>query len=139
MKKTLAIILAVMMMAVCLVACGGGATADSPEAAVKNFINAINSGNTDAFINSLDPDSQSEMKEAFDQLKSLGINMSLKDILSMTGIEMNFSNVKFGNVDIDGDNALVETTIMVDGEESTSEIPCVKVNGKWYVDMSSAF
>lgn len=139
MKKTLSIALAVMMLAICLVACGGGGAADSPEAAVKNFMNAINSNNNDALIACVAPEYQKDLKDAFDQLKSMGMNMSIKDILEMSGMSINFSNAIIGEVTVDGDNATVETTINVDGDANTSKIPCIKVDGKWYVDMNGAF
>ena len=68
-----------VLLAVVLVACGGGGAGSTPEATVQNFINSLKNNDMNGFVKCLDPDTQEMMNEALDQMKSFGLNLSIKD------------------------------------------------------------
>lgn len=47
-------------------------------------------------------------------------------------LDQTFSSVRAEQVSVDGDNAVVKTTIRFLGQEISSEAPMVRVDGRWY-------
>ncbi len=131
MKKTVSVILAVLMLTLALAGCSGSSQ-NSPEGVVKKFIDSVNSGNINGIIECLTPESQEAMKA----MMALYGSMSDADLAELMGFETETKvDLTINGVQIDGDTATVNATIVADGESDTSDVPCIKVDGKWYLDI----
>ena len=132
MKKTVSIVLAVLILSVALVACGGGGN-NTPDATVQKFINAINSNNTNALAECFEPTYQELIKSSFALLSSM--DMTLADAMGMGSEKLGLT---IENVAIDGDSATVTATLIIDGQSDTDDIPLKMVDGQWYIDAGFA-
>jgi uncharacterized lipoprotein YehR (DUF1307 family) len=127
LKKTVSILLAVLMLTFALTGCGS--SQNSPEGVVKKFVDSINSGNLNGVIECMTPDVQETMKalmglyDSADLAELMGFDSGSKFSLTVNGVQ------------IDGDRALVNATVVSGEESDTSDVPCVKIDGKWYLDM----
>ncbi len=131
MKKTVSSLLAMLFL--CLALAGCGSNQSSPDAVVGKFVQAINNNDLEGMISCMAPDVQESVKS----LLTLYGASSASDLSEMMGYE---SGTKFTlnvtNVVVDGDTATVSTELTgSDGSSETSDVPCVKVDGKWYLDI----
>ncbi len=135
MKKR-AIILCLVLLIVAL-AFTGCAASETSVVALK-FYNALKDGDTDAMIECLDPETADMLTT---QLEAMDMEFSdLFDISAMMdeeGIDADSLSFKVVEEEVKDDNATVtvEVSYKADGEnvKEESELPLVKVNGKWYV------
>lgn len=129
MKKpvVLACILLILVTAVALVGCGSGdSSSESPEEVAKAFFAAYGSKDADTVWSLLSANTKeqagtegkAELEKYFEELDSIEFTV--------------------GKVTVDGDKATAEVTATVSGEESTEDIPLVKEDGVWKVDMASS-
>ncbi|HEV3124601.1 MAG TPA: hypothetical protein VG266_08490 [Candidatus Dormibacteraeota bacterium] len=134
--------------AVGFVACGsssgGGANNDSPGNSVRGFINALGSGNLQSACDWVAPSQKASCTSALAVAQNLGGSFSVS--------VADFSVVS-ENIDSSGNKASVVATgnikVCLAGQCSTSSlsagaanvnntVPCIKENGKWYVDFGAA-
>lgn len=131
-KKRVSIMLAVLMLTLALTGCGS--SQGSPEGVVKKFVDSINSGNINGVIECMTPDVQETMKA----MLALYGSTDAAGLAEMMGFE---SGSKFeltiNSVQVDGDTATVNATVKsgTEVDQDTSDVPCVKIDGKWYLDM----
>ena len=132
MKKTLATLLAVLLLLVCLSACGGGNLfASGPEATVQQFIDSINNNDVNGLAGCYEPSYQELVKASMNLLLSTNEGMTLAEM-------MGFGSEKLGlevqNVAIDGDSAIVTADFTLGSMTNTADLPLKQVDGKWYID-----
>ena len=152
-KKIIAIALAVILAIVAIVVVVK-VTGDSPKKAVKSFETAINEKDLDKFIECLPPDTQDELNDVLKTYENLGYdkedyaNEFFADFAEdedgeSFDVEDLKVEIKIKKVKKDGDKATVTCDLKVKNgkevvnEEEDQEIPTVKVDKKWYVDLES--
>jgi len=145
------LIVAVVLITLGAVACGGSNDASGPEQAVQDLLSAMEAKDIDAFFAVMDPQGLAQMEEmgyAVDQLK---------DLLEA---EMTYQSMKFEGVKLqtelseDGQTATVTvvegilTTVEEDGTEYAEDVrdsgapqtfDVVLQDGKWYLDTANLF
>lgn len=130
MKKRVSIMLAVLMLTLALTGCGS--SQNSPEGVVKKFVDSINSGSINGMIECMTPKVQETMKAL---LASYG-SSDISDLAAMMGFEKGTKfELTINGVQINGNTATVNATVKSGTEVDTSDVPCIKVDGKWYLDM----
>jgi predicted small secreted protein len=133
MKKTVSILLAVLMLSVALTGCGSNQ--NSPEGVAQKFVNAISNGDFNALIECMTPEYQEAMKTL---MQMYGDQFSVEDLFAMVGVDGGMKiSMKVNDVQIKGDRAVVNATLTSAGMSDDAEIPCVRVDGKWYVDFDN--
>ncbi|MPM87106.1 hypothetical protein SDC9_134199 [bioreactor metagenome] len=131
MKRIVSSLLAVLFLCFALAGCGSNQS--SPDAVVGKFVQAINNNDLEGMISCMVPDVQDSVKSI---LAMYGTS-SASDLSEMMGYESGTKfTLKITNVVVDGDTATVSTELTgSDGSSETSDVPCVKVDGKWYLDI----
>jgi hypothetical protein len=123
---------------------GGAANTDSPSNAVRGFISALGSGNLQSVCDWVAPSQKASCTSALALAQGFGGNFT---------VSVGDFNVVSENIDSSGNKATVVATgtfkVCIAGQCSTSSlssaaansnnsVPCVKENGKWYVDFGAA-
>ena len=116
-----------------------GCTQSGPSAAAKGFVDAATKGDLNTAFNYVEPQAAAMFKPIFE---ALGGQAFMQSLMQAAGTEMPTNiSTKVISEDIVGDRATVtvEITATVSGVVQTEQapIPCVKSDGKWYVDMMS--
>lgn len=140
------LIVAVAVITLGAVACGGGSDASGPEDTVQGLFSAMEAKDVDAFFALIDPQGLADMEEQ-------GFSAEAQKAMyegSLTYDSMKFEGVKFTTeLSEDGQSAVVTVvegvrTMVEDGEEivedaKDSEEPLlyylVLRDGKWYLDV----
>jgi len=127
-RKTMpAFILAFILMGAVLVGCGGGAgSSETPQEAAKAFFKAYENKNVDSVWSML---SENTREKAGSNGKA-ELEKYVKELGSIS--------FTVGKVTTEGDKATARVTATVSGQKSTEDIPLVKENGEWKVDMASS-
>ena len=119
-----ACILSVLVSAAMLAGCGsGGSTAQTPEQAVKTFFAAYQKLDANTTWNMLSANSmKSVQKKDWEEF--------LKKLTGPT-------KYTIGKVTVNGDKATAKVTGTISGKTSTADVPLIKENGVWKVDMAA--
>jgi hypothetical protein len=124
MKKRTVVVLCFVLVALTLLsACS---VANSPSGIVKKFMDAAKSGNANAMFDCFEPDKA----EAFKSLMALagGEEAMIEQMGFAEGMTYSIEGEN-----ISGDKATVSVKVTMNGESETDDVPCVKVDGNWYI------
>lgn len=113
----------------------------TPEKAIENFESAYNSGDVDGVVDCLDEDAQKVYKKSNGLLKKLfktDAKSVLKDLIDITNVEPGTIDLEVVDVQIDGNESIVECDISINGEyEDTDMIELVKEGLEWHIKVLS--
>ena len=140
-KKTIVCLAVLLVLALCLTACG-----NSPRAVAKTYMNAFSRGDINKMIDCMDPDSAA-LLNGITELLGGQLGVGGETLTGMSPALFSMMDAYYGyNIDyritgetIHGDSAIVtiEYDVTMDGDEGITrevrEIPLVKIDGKWYV------
>ncbi len=126
MKKwiVLVCILSVVLTGGIIAGCGGGggeSSGQSAEAAAKSFFSAYQNKDANTSWDLLSAESKKQVKKS-----------DWEKFLKQSGT-MSFT---VGKVTVTGDKATAKVTASVGGQSSTEDIPLLKENGAWKVNMA---
>ncbi len=128
MKKRTVVVLCLVLVALVLFsACGA---ANSPTAVVKKFMDSAKGGNINAMFDCFEP-------KTAEMLKSMvALAGGEEAMIEQMGFAKDMTYSIEGE-NVSGDKATVSVKITMSGQSETNEVPCVKVDGNWYI--SSGF
>lgn len=129
MKKclTMACILSVLVTAIMMAGCGSsGSSSKTPEEVAKTFFAAYGNRDADTVWSMLSANTrkeagsegQAELKKYLEEADSIAFTVE--------------------KVTVDGDKATARVTATISGDSSTENIPLLKEDGVWKVDMASS-
>jgi hypothetical protein len=131
---------------------GGGGGGNSPEAAVRGFVSAFSSSKIVDACNWAPPSQQSSCQAAFQQLAAVGGQISFRiDNFDVTSTEIDKTNPNKAKVHVRG-NAVICSSLgslgsattptcqptVISPDKESDAVPCVRENGKWYVDFGAS-
>lgn len=131
MKKTVSMLLAALML--CAVLAGCGSSANSPEGVVTRFVQSINNSDLEGLISCMTPDYQDAMRTV---IEMYGDEFDPDYLFQMMGFEAGEKfDLEIRGVKVQGDRAIVSALMSINGSGTLSEVPCVRINGQWYLNL----
>lgn len=131
MKKTASILLAVLMLTAILTGCGS--SRNTPEGVVAKFVQSINNADIKGLISCMTPDFQEAMNAV---MELYGDEFDPNYLFQMMGFEGGERiGLEIKGVKTQGDRAVVTAYMSFNGSGTTSEVPCIRIDGQWYIDI----
>lgn len=133
---------AALSFAACGGGSGGGANNDSPDGAVRGFIAALQSSNLQSICDWVAPSQKTSCTSTLALVSGFGgqfsVSVSNFDVVSTS---INSSDPNKATVSVKGSAKVCvagscSSSSLTSGSSGGS-VPCVKENGKWYVDFGS--
>jgi hypothetical protein len=131
---------------------GGGSGGNSPEAAVRGFVSAFSSSKIQDACNWAPPSQQSSCQAAFQQLAAVGGQISFRiDNFDVVSTDIDKTNPNKAKVHVRG-NAVICSSLgslgtattptcqptSISPDKEADAVPCLKENGRWYVDFGAS-
>lgn len=124
------ILVALSVVGLVVMACGGGGGASSPEDAVNGAFNAMKSGDIDAMAQYMPEEERSEITDMSDEDKEM-----MQGFISM----MSTMEFKVIGSEIDGETAVVTVETDFMGNTDESEVELMLENGSWVITDGGLF
>jgi len=129
MKKTVALVAALLLLAGVLAGCGDSQS--TPEGVLKKFYTAINNMDAKSILECFPPDMQELMLEYWGGVDKIDLTGMRQTLGIASGSKL---SVKINGVQMNGDRAVIDTTVSYDGVTQDADFPCIKIDGRWYFD-----
>lgn len=126
MKKVVSF-LVILLSLMLVVGCGGDE--GKVKSTAKKIVSAAKKGNFDKVLKYAPKETREEFKKDKKKYKEFKKEFKKEMVKELKGAKF-----KYGDVEIDGDKATIEVTMIKDGEEDTDKLDFKKEKGKWVMD-----
>ncbi len=144
-KRMIYGIVVLLLFALCLSACGPS----RPAAVVREYMDAANRGDINAMLDCMEPDTANLIRGAA-QIAGAQFGIDAESVMLMAPALMSIADAYGSGYEVDyeildesisGDRAIVTVDYSMSSGGSVqsgenSEIPLVKIDGKWYLAMN---